>query len=161
MEVLARLCQVVNNWDLLSENLEHRVYEDIVNLLTVHDIQLIVFTLEALYHLSELGEIPSNHIAKVYASIGGYLSFDRFLVQDSHLTRKSLKIHTSPFKNLNKPCNFVIFKEILEGGGKKGQVGNYFQNNENDLVILLEKHGKNPGWKNLGSLSVRKSGNPE
>ena len=48
-------------------------------------------------------------------------------------------MHTTPFKNLNKLWNFVILKEIL---GKKGQVGNYFQNNENDLVILLEKHGE-------------------
>ena len=72
LEILARLCQVVNNWDLLSENLEQRVYDDIVNMLTVHDIQLIVFTLEALYHLSELGDAPSNHIAKVHASIGEY-----------------------------------------------------------------------------------------
>ena len=121
LEVLARLCQVVNNWDLLSENLEHRVYEDIVNLLTVHDIQLIVFTLEALYHLSELGEIPSNHLAKVYASIGGYLSFGQFLVQDSHLTRKTLKIHSFPFKNLNTSCNCVILKTSWKNGMKPGK----------------------------------------
>ncbi len=70
LEILARLCQVVNNWDLVAENLEHRVYEDMVGLLTVHDIQLIVFTLEALYHLTELGEASSNHIAKVASSIG-------------------------------------------------------------------------------------------
>ena len=59
---------------MLSENIEQRVYEDIVNMLTIHDIQLIVFTLEALYHLSELGEASSNHIAKVHSSIGEYVS---------------------------------------------------------------------------------------
>ena len=64
---------MVENWDILSENVEHKTYEDIVALLTVHDIQLIVFVLEALYSLSELGEEPSTHISRVKSSIGKFV----------------------------------------------------------------------------------------
>ena len=70
MEVLAKLCQVEDNDDIISENLEQRVYEAIVSMLTVHDIQIIVHTLEVLYQLSELGEVTTTHIAEVSACVG-------------------------------------------------------------------------------------------
>ena len=70
--MLTRLCQVDSNDEVLSENLEARLYEDIVAMLTVHDIQLIVHTLEALYQLSELGCIPCTRISEITSAIGQY-----------------------------------------------------------------------------------------
>ena len=70
LDLLARLCQVEANEEVLCDNLDGRVYEDIVARLTVHDIQLIVHTLEALYQLSELGEATTTHIAAVHAAVG-------------------------------------------------------------------------------------------
>ncbi len=69
LDVLSRLCQVEHNEDFLNDNLEDKVYEDIASLLTVHDIQLIVCSLEALYQLSELGEVTTTHIAAVKTAV--------------------------------------------------------------------------------------------
>ena len=65
LDLLSRLCQVEENEDILSDGLEQDIYCNIVNYLTVHDIQLIVYTLECLYQLSELGEAAGTHIANV------------------------------------------------------------------------------------------------
>ena len=70
MDVLAHLCQVEQNETLLAENLDMVIYENIVRMLTLHDIQLIVFTLETLYQLSELGELTSTCIADVRTAVG-------------------------------------------------------------------------------------------
>ena len=69
LEILARLCQVEENEELLAENLPAKLYSDIIAYLTVHDIQLIVYTLECLYQLSELGEEASTHIAAVLHAV--------------------------------------------------------------------------------------------
>ena len=58
-----------DNEDLLAESLESKIYEDIVRYLTVHDIQLIVYTLECLYQLSELGEMTTTEIAQVSCAV--------------------------------------------------------------------------------------------
>ena len=100
------MCHVVNNWDMVAESLEQRVYDDIINLLTVHDIQLIVFTLEALYHLSELGEVTSNHIAKVVGSIGECLKTLSFCSKERNVllafvnfgSCRGLTVWTTPIK---------------------------------------------------------------
>ncbi|XP_013380108.1 AT-rich interactive domain-containing protein 2 isoform X2 [Lingula anatina] len=74
MEILSKLCQVDANEDILTEGLELPVYEQIVSMLTVQDIELIVYTLDALYELSELGEIPSTNIADVRYSVDTLVS---------------------------------------------------------------------------------------
>ncbi|KAK7107364.1 AT-rich interactive domain-containing protein 2-like [Littorina saxatilis] len=65
LEMVSKLCQVEKNEAILCECLEQDTYCSMVELLTVHDIQLIVHVLEALYQLSELGETTSNMIARV------------------------------------------------------------------------------------------------
>ena len=70
MDILGHLCQVEQNETLLAENLDTIVYENIVRMLTLHDIQLIVFTLETLYQLSELGELASTCIAHARTAVG-------------------------------------------------------------------------------------------
>lgn len=69
MEILAKLCQVDENEDVITENLDPEIYKHIVSMLTVSDIQLIVHTLEVLYELSELGEVSSTHISDVRSSV--------------------------------------------------------------------------------------------
>ena len=68
--MLSKLCQLEKNEAILSECLEGETYSRIVQLLTVHDIQLIVHTLEALYQLSELGDTTTNRIANVKSAVG-------------------------------------------------------------------------------------------
>lgn len=58
------------NEELLSDGLEQDIYSNIVTYLTVHDIQLIVYTLECLYQLSELGEAAGTHIASAQRAVG-------------------------------------------------------------------------------------------
>ncbi|ESP04652.1 hypothetical protein LOTGIDRAFT_237297 [Lottia gigantea] len=65
LEVLGKLCQVEANESYITETLLSKTYDDVFRLLTVHDIQLIVHTLEALYQLSELGETTTNKIVQV------------------------------------------------------------------------------------------------
>ena len=68
--MLSKLCQLEKNEAILSECLEGDTYSRIVQLLTVHDIQLLVHTLEALYQLSELGDTTTNMIAHVKSAVG-------------------------------------------------------------------------------------------
>ncbi|XP_064603702.1 AT-rich interactive domain-containing protein 2-like isoform X2 [Liolophura sinensis] len=65
LEILSKLCRVEKNEDVMADKLGEKSYQDIVQLLTIHDIQLIVYTLEALYQLSELGESTTTKIASV------------------------------------------------------------------------------------------------
>ncbi|XP_025097147.1 AT-rich interactive domain-containing protein 2-like isoform X2 [Pomacea canaliculata] len=65
LEIVSKLCQLEKNESIMSEELGDEIYERMVQLLTVHDIQLIVHTLEALYQLSELGQATTDMIAQV------------------------------------------------------------------------------------------------
>ncbi|CAH1800124.1 unnamed protein product, partial [Owenia fusiformis] len=69
MEILSKLCQVDPNEDIITGSLESKTYNDIVSYLTVQDIQLIVYTLEVLYQLSELGEVTSTAIAAAHMCV--------------------------------------------------------------------------------------------
>ena len=73
LEILSGLSQVSRNEAVLIAGLNSIIYPHIVNLLCVHDIQLIVFTLECLYHLSDMKEEACDHIAMVVSAIGMYL----------------------------------------------------------------------------------------
>lgn len=64
------MCQLEKNESIMSEELGDEIYERMVQLLTVHDIQLIVHTLEALYQLSELGQATTDMIAQVKHAVG-------------------------------------------------------------------------------------------
>ena len=70
LDMLGRLCQVEANEEVICDNLEDSTYENIVRLLTIHDIQLIVYSLETLYQLSELGEVTTTHIAAIRMAVG-------------------------------------------------------------------------------------------
>ncbi|XP_052708274.1 AT-rich interactive domain-containing protein 2-like isoform X2 [Crassostrea angulata] len=65
LEILSKLCLLDQNEDMLTDRLEEPLYADIVRLMNVFDIQIIVYSLEALYQLSELGEHTTTKIAAV------------------------------------------------------------------------------------------------
>ncbi|XP_014672975.1 PREDICTED: uncharacterized protein LOC106813343 isoform X2 [Priapulus caudatus] len=69
MEVLANLCLHELNEETIVGNVDEWVYRKICLMLTVHDIMLIVYTLEVLYQLSELGEATCTNIASVHKSV--------------------------------------------------------------------------------------------
>ncbi|UYV66156.1 ARID2, partial [Cordylochernes scorpioides] len=64
LELVARLCEP--NEEL---PLDFQVYHRLVALLTVADTAVLVFALEALYHLSELGTDPCDKIVSVTKSV--------------------------------------------------------------------------------------------
>ncbi|XP_064215038.1 AT-rich interactive domain-containing protein 2 isoform X4 [Tribolium castaneum] len=66
LEVLNKLSQNELNEETLLRFLEVDVYEKVCSFLTIHDVMLLIYTLECLYSLSSLGErscnlIVSNH----------------------------------------------------------------------------------------------------
>lgn len=69
LETLSRLCQVDINEEVLCSQLDETVYDQIVTMLTLHDIPLLVAVLEALYQLSELGPVTTMQIARTTTAI--------------------------------------------------------------------------------------------
>ncbi|XP_018568229.1 AT-rich interactive domain-containing protein 2 isoform X2 [Anoplophora glabripennis] len=66
LEVLNKLSQNEQNEDILLRSLESHVYRSVCSFLTIHDVMLLIYTLECLYSLSSLGErscslIVNNH----------------------------------------------------------------------------------------------------
>lgn len=74
LEILSKLCLLDENEDMLTDSLEESLYADIVRLMNVFDIQIIVYSLEALYQLSELGEHTTTKIAAVKHAVGKCIS---------------------------------------------------------------------------------------
>lgn len=69
LEVVEKLLEVENNIDVLEQCLEHRVFETVIKLLHVHDIQLLLEALELLLVMSEKGGSFCCSICKVDRSI--------------------------------------------------------------------------------------------
>ncbi|XP_076257329.1 brahma associated protein 170kD isoform X3 [Rhynchophorus ferrugineus] len=66
VEVLNKLSQNEKNEDILIRSLESAIYKKVCSFLTIHDVMLLIYTLECLYSLSSLGErscafIANNH----------------------------------------------------------------------------------------------------
>ncbi|GFY37340.1 hypothetical protein TNIN_33391 [Trichonephila inaurata madagascariensis] len=69
MDILSQLCSRDPNEDIPSR-LDIEIYQHMVSFLTIHDIMLLFYTLEALYALSDLGKYACDKIASVHGSIG-------------------------------------------------------------------------------------------
>lgn len=113
LDTLARLCQVEANEEVICDNLEDATYENIVHLLTIHDIQLIVYSLETLYQLSELGEVTTTHIAAIRMAVGkspNLLMWNLFYNYPFQKSEFSYIIKT--FKDLILWSNFMHFMTI-------------------------------------------------
>ncbi|XP_044750022.1 AT-rich interactive domain-containing protein 2 isoform X5 [Coccinella septempunctata] len=62
LEMLNKLSQNEKNEDVMLRCLETAVYEKVCSFLTIHDVMLLIYTLECLYSLSSLGERSCNLI---------------------------------------------------------------------------------------------------
>lgn len=62
LEVLNKLSQNELNEDTLLRYLDGDVYEKVCSFLTIHDVMLLIYTLECLYSLTSLGERSCNLI---------------------------------------------------------------------------------------------------
>ncbi|XP_077285340.1 brahma associated protein 170kD isoform X3 [Arctopsyche grandis] len=74
LEVLNKLAQNEANEDVLLRCLEQKVYEQVCSYLTLHDIMLLVVTLECMYALTTLGERSCDYIVKIHGVIDTLVS---------------------------------------------------------------------------------------
>ena len=74
LEVLNKLSQKDENEDIMLRYLDQRVYNQVCTFLTLHDIMLLIYTLECLYSLSSLGERACNCIVRVHGAIDTLVS---------------------------------------------------------------------------------------
>ncbi|GIY46242.1 AT-rich interactive domain-containing protein 2 [Caerostris extrusa] len=70
MDILSQFCTRDLNENIIPSRLDVEIYEHLVSFLTVHDIMLLFYTLEALYALSDLGKYACDKIACAHGSIG-------------------------------------------------------------------------------------------
>ncbi|XP_067110428.1 AT-rich interactive domain-containing protein 2 [Osmerus mordax] len=69
MEILGNLSKVEDNGMLICEYVDHDSYKEVIGLLSLPDLMLLMASLEVLYLLAELGEIPCSKIASVDRSV--------------------------------------------------------------------------------------------
>lgn len=74
VEVLNKLSQNDKNEDMLIRSLESAIYKKVCSFLTIHDVMLLIYTLECLYSLSSLGERACNFIASNHGVIDTLVS---------------------------------------------------------------------------------------
>lgn len=70
MEILGNLSKADDNGVLICEYVDQDSYREVMMLLTLPDLMLLMASLEVLYLLAQLGEIPCSKIASVEHSIG-------------------------------------------------------------------------------------------
>lgn len=74
LDALNKLSQIEANEDVLARSLDPCVYQRVCSFLTLHDVMLLVYTLECLYSLSSLGERPCNLIVNIHGVIDTLVS---------------------------------------------------------------------------------------
>lgn len=70
MEILGNLSKAEDNGVLICEYVDQDSYREVMMLLTLPDLMLLMASLEVLYLLAQLGEVPCSKIASVDHSIG-------------------------------------------------------------------------------------------
>lgn len=70
MEILGNLSKADDNGVLICEYIDQDSYREVTMLLTLPDLMLLMASLEVLYLLAQLGEVPCSRIASVDHSIG-------------------------------------------------------------------------------------------
>ena len=70
MEILGNLSKAEDNSVLICEYVDQESYREVISLLSLPDLMLLMSSLEVLYLLAQLGEIPCSKIASVDRSIG-------------------------------------------------------------------------------------------
>ncbi|XP_050521717.1 AT-rich interactive domain-containing protein 2 isoform X2 [Daktulosphaira vitifoliae] len=74
VEALNKMGTKESNEEFLLKNINQNVYNKICNMLSLHDIMLLIQTLECLYSLSSLGERACNAIVHVHGVIDTLVS---------------------------------------------------------------------------------------
>ncbi|XP_022907233.1 AT-rich interactive domain-containing protein 2 isoform X2 [Onthophagus taurus] len=74
LDALNKLSQNELNEDSLTRALESLVYERVCTFLTIHDVMLLIYTLECLYSLSSLGERACNYIVNNHGVVDTLVS---------------------------------------------------------------------------------------
>uniref|UniRef100_A0A8C7VLM5 ARID domain-containing protein n=1 Tax=Oncorhynchus mykiss TaxID=8022 RepID=A0A8C7VLM5_ONCMY len=69
MEILGNLSKAEDNSVLICEYVDQESYREVISLLSLPDLMLLMSSLEVLYLLAQLGEIPCSKIASVDRSI--------------------------------------------------------------------------------------------
>ncbi|KAM6895795.1 AT-rich interactive domain-containing protein 2 [Xenentodon cancila] len=69
MEILGNLSKAEDNGVLICEYVDQESYREVMLLLTLPDLMLLMASLEVLYLLAQLGEVPCSKIASVDHSI--------------------------------------------------------------------------------------------
>lgn len=70
MEILGNLSKAEDNGVLICEYVDQDSYREVMMLLTLPDLMLLMASLEVLYLLAQLGDVPCSKIASVDHSIG-------------------------------------------------------------------------------------------
>ncbi|KAK4887370.1 hypothetical protein RN001_003641 [Aquatica leii] len=74
LDALNKLSQKEANEEVLARSLDSRIYRRVCSFLTLHDVMVLVYTLECLYSLSSLGEKPCNMIVNIHGVIDTLVS---------------------------------------------------------------------------------------
>lgn len=74
LETLNKISQNELNEDFLLRTLEKKTYAQVCSFLTLHDVMLLIYTLECLYSLSSLGERACNFIVEIHGIIDTLVS---------------------------------------------------------------------------------------
>ncbi|KAK7084791.1 AT-rich interactive domain-containing protein 2 [Halocaridina rubra] len=74
LEILNKLAMNDPNEEILNNYIDPSVYSQICRYLTIHDIMLLIYTLECLYSLSSLGTPACNAIVRARGSIHTLIS---------------------------------------------------------------------------------------
>ncbi|KAL0962967.1 hypothetical protein UPYG_G00347790 [Umbra pygmaea] len=69
MEILGNLSKAEDNSVLICEYVDQESYREVISLLSLPDLMLLMSSLEVLYLLAQLGDIPCSKIASVDRSI--------------------------------------------------------------------------------------------
>jgi len=69
LDVLTKLCALQTNEELVTRMVASCTYTQLTSYLSLHDIHLLIATLECLYSLSSLGEVPCNSIVKTHSAV--------------------------------------------------------------------------------------------
>ncbi|XP_067906489.1 AT-rich interactive domain-containing protein 2 isoform X2 [Heterodontus francisci] len=69
MEILGNLCRAEDNADLICEYVDQESYREIICHLSLPDMLLVISSLEVLYMLTELGEVPCTKVVRVEKSV--------------------------------------------------------------------------------------------
>lgn len=81
MEILGNLSKVEDNGVLICEYVDQDSYKEVMLLLTLPDLMLLMASLEVLYLLAQLGDVPCTKIAAVDHSIGMSLLSSPFNIE--------------------------------------------------------------------------------